>query len=116
MDPVTLVIGAAIALGGVAVGRLLPRRERPEARRALPEAPPQPAPQPICGCGHHLVFHDQESKLCQAQIIIPDRWTTGDRHPYAGQEGVYRQCKCQGYRGPVPVDEYYAPDLFNGGA
>ena len=107
MDPVTLVVGAAVALAGVFVGRMLPRRDR-TPQRTLPEhPPPQQArtPQPICGCGHHLVFPDKQSKLCQAQVIIPGRWT--------GQHGgTYAQCKCQGYRGPVPVDEFYAPDLL----
>ncbi len=109
VDPVTLVVGAAIGLAGVFVGRMLPRRET-DRRRSLPEQHPPPqsrTPQPVCGCGHHLVFHDQQNKLCQAQVIIPGRWT--------GQHaGTYAQCKCQGYRGPVPVDEYYAPDLLEG--
>jgi hypothetical protein len=111
MDPVSLVLGAAIALGGVLIGRAMPRRaDRAAARRdrrqpSIPAAPR--TPQPICGCGHHLVFHDKDSKMCQAQVVIPGRWT--------GQSGgTYRQCMCQGYRGPVPLDEYYAPDLLNG--
>ncbi|TQN31432.1 hypothetical protein FHX37_1335 [Haloactinospora alba] len=111
MDPVSLVIGAAVALGGVLVGRLLP--ERPAARPQHQEQQHQAvhsgkhAPQPICGCGHHLVFHDRETKMCQAQVVIPGRWT--------GQSSSsYRSCMCQGYRGPVPVDEYYAPDLLEG--
>ncbi|MUL43565.1 hypothetical protein FZ103_20730 [Streptomonospora sp. PA3] len=108
MEPVSLVLGAAIALGGVMIGRMLPRR------RQQPAPPPQPAvaakpstPQPICGCGHHLVFHEHETKRCQAQVVIPGRWV--------GQSGgTYRPCMCQGYRGPVPVDEYYAPDILGG--
>ncbi|MFC4563365.1 hypothetical protein ACFO4E_15990 [Nocardiopsis mangrovi] len=107
MDPVSLVLGAAVALGGVLIGRMLPKRG-PKPPPRPPSIPSSPrTPQPICGCGHHLVFHDQQSKLCQAQVVIPGRWT--------GQTaGSYRQCMCQGYRGPVPVDEYYAPDLLNG--
>ncbi|WP_461001736.1 hypothetical protein [Streptomonospora sediminis] len=109
MEPVSFVMGAAIALGGVMIGRMIPRRNQQPA-----PPPPQPAvatksstPQPICGCGHHLVFHDQETKMCQAQVVIPGRWV-GERG------GTYRQCMCQGYRGPVPLDEYYAPDIING--
>ncbi|QBI54765.1 hypothetical protein [Streptomonospora litoralis] len=107
MEPVSLVLGAALALGGVMIGRLLPRR-RPSAPSAPPAVPAKPStPQPICGCGHHLVFHNRESKLCQAQVVIPGRWV--------GQSGgSYRPCMCQGYRGPVPVDEYYAPDIMGG--
>lgn len=107
MEPVSLVVGAAIALGGVMIGRMIPRRQQPPP----PQRPAVPAnsgaPQPICGCGHHLVFHEHESKRCQAQVVIPGRWV--------GQSGgTYRPCMCQGYRGPVPVDEYYAPDILGG--
>ncbi|MDA8368468.1 MAG: hypothetical protein M0026_01180 [Nocardiopsaceae bacterium] len=108
MDPGSLVLGAAIAFGGIMIGRLLPRRSSQPTQhphQAVPAAPRDP--QPICGCGHHLVFHDHDSKMCQAQVVIPGRWT--------GQSGgTYRKCMCQGYRGPIPLDEYYAPDLLNG--
>lgn len=104
MDPLSLLLGGAIAVVGVAVGRMMRPRSRHEARPEL--AAPRPQPQPICGCGHHLVFHDNKTKICQAQVVIPGRWT--------GQYGgTYRKCMCQGYRGPTPVDEYYAPDLLS---
>lgn len=104
MDPLSLLLGGTIALVGVALGRLVRPRGRPEPRPEL--AAPRPQPQPICGCGHHLVFHETKSKICQAQVVIPGRWT--------GQYGgTYRKCMCQGYRGPTPVDEYYAPDLLS---
>lgn len=106
MEPVSLVVGAMIALGGVLVGRMLPnRRTGRESRPAVEEAPR--TPQPICGCGHHLVFHDHKNKACQAQVVIPGRWT-------GEQSSAYRKCMCQGYRGPVPVDEFYAPDIIDG--
>ncbi|MEY9211104.1 hypothetical protein NI17_012000 [Thermobifida halotolerans] len=107
MDPVSLVVGAMIALGGVLVGRLLPnRRPRGESPQTAVERAPR-GPQPVCGCGHHLVFHDQKTRTCQAQVVIPGRWT--------GERGhTYRRCMCQGYRGPVPVDEYYVPDIVDG--
>ncbi|GAA4910958.1 hypothetical protein [Streptomonospora salina] len=108
MDPVSLVVGAAIALGGVTIGRMFPRRPPQQAPPQQPSVSARPStPQPICGCGHNLVFHDHETKRCQAQVVIPGRWV--------GQSGgTYRPCMCQGYRGPVPVDEYYAPDIVNG--
>ncbi|AAZ55990.1 hypothetical protein JCM3263A_17310 [Thermobifida fusca] len=107
MDPVSLVVGAMIALGGVLVGRLLPNRRSsvPPAQASLTQGPR--TPQPICGCGHHLVFHDQKDKTCQAQVVIPGRWTGERTH-------TYRKCMCQGYRGPMPVDEYYVPDIIDG--
>ena len=107
MDPVSLVVGALIDLGGVLVGRLLPNRRSsvPPAQASLTQGPR--TPQPICGCGHHLVFHDQKDKTCQAQVVIPGRWTGERTH-------TYRKCMCQGYRGPMPVDEYYVPDIIDG--
>jgi hypothetical protein len=110
MDPFSMVIGVAIAVGGYLVGRhTAGRRARQELQqhRADPRAVGPSTPQPICGCGHNLVFHDQETKLCRTQVVIPSRWT--------GQaDSTYRQCMCQGYRGPMPVDEYYAPDYLDG--
>ncbi|WP_017588510.1 hypothetical protein [Nocardiopsis ganjiahuensis] len=112
MEPFLMVIGAAIAAAGYFAGRRTARRE---ARRELqqhqgfpqPQLQGQRTPQAVCGCGHNLVFHDQETKRCQTQVVIPGRWT--------GQaNSTYRQCMCQGYRGPMPVDEYYAPDYLDG--
>lgn len=103
MDPLSLVLGGTIALAGVMVGRLMRSRQRATQRPEV-EAP-RPQPQPMCGCGHHLVFHDTKTRICQAQVVIPGRWT--------GQYGgTYRKCMCQGYRGPMPLEEYYAPDLL----
>jgi hypothetical protein len=102
MDPLSLVIGGTIALAGVMVGRLL--RPRSQVEQRVGSALPRPQPQPMCGCGHHLVFHDTKTKVCQAQVVIPGRWT--------GQyTGTYRKCMCQGYRGPLPVEEYIATEL-----
>ncbi|WP_017605274.1 hypothetical protein [Nocardiopsis alkaliphila] len=114
MDPISMVIGVAIAVGGYFVGRSTSRRQftrqlqQHTDPRSLQGGRDRPTtPQPICGCGHNLVFHDQQTKRCQTQVVIPGRWT--------GQaNSTYRQCMCQGYRGPTPVDEYYAPDYLDG--
>ena len=112
MDPISMVIGVAIAAGGFFAGKFTATRQ---ARRELQQhqkthkavGKGQTSPQPVCGCGHNLVFHDRETKRCQTQVVIPGRWT--------GQhDSTYRQCMCQGYRGPLPVDEYYAPDFLDG--
>ncbi|MBR8744737.1 hypothetical protein [Nocardiopsis sp. MG754419] len=115
MDPISMIIAVMIAVGGFLAGRATTKRQvarqfpsQHHDPRALQGDRSRPAtPQPICGCGHNLVFHDQETKRCQTQVVIPGRWT--------GQSNsTYRQCMCQGYRGPVPVDEYYAPDYLDG--
>ncbi|MFV2198976.1 hypothetical protein [Nocardiopsis sp. LOL_012] len=114
MDPVSMVVGAVIAVVGFVTGRLVTRHQaraaleqerRGEQARAVQSG--AQSPQPLCGCGHHLVFHDPQTKKCQTQVVIPGRWT--------GQPGsTYKKCMCQGYRGPIPLDEYYAPDLTEG--
>jgi hypothetical protein len=110
MEALLMVIGAAIAAAGYFAGRSTARRESArelQQHQGAPQPQAQRTPQPLCGCGHNLVFHDPQTKRCQTQVVIPGRWT--------GQaNSTYRQCMCQGYRGPVPVDEYYAPDYLDG--
>lgn len=113
MEPLSLVVGALIAAGGYAVGRFSSRRhirniqqvqQRVDREHTLDRG--RNEPKPLCGCGHHYVFHDRETKKCQTQVVIPGRWT-------GSQNSTYRQCMCQGYRGPLPLDEYYATDYLN---
>lgn len=101
MDPLSLLIGAGVALSGVLVGRALGR-----SRGGRKPAAPANQPKAVCGCGHHLVFHDRETRKCRTQVIIPPRWS-------GRGEDISRTCMCQGYRGPTPLDEYYAPELLS---
>jgi len=57
--------------------------------------------EPICGCQHHLAYHDRE---------------TGQCHEY--QPGVMVletkakvKCKCRRYVGPEPLSDVYAEEL-----
>jgi hypothetical protein len=83
IDPVSLVVGAGIALTAYALGRLDHRR-----RRAPTGEPP-----PICGCGHHFAQHDPDTNRCHART-----------------EGLL-PCTCRRYAGPIPLNRYLAPEL-----
>jgi hypothetical protein len=48
------------------------------ASKAGPAAPPDP--QPVCGCTHHLSFHNPRTAVCAVQ-----------------------DCRCQQYIGPEPL-------------
>ena len=58
MEPVSLVVGAALLAAGFLAGRIGRRR---------PPAPPA-NPQPVCGCGHALSQHDTETNTCYAEL------------------------------------------------
>ena len=91
-------VGVAVIVG-VLLGRFLPnRRKGPKAAKA---------PQPVCGCGHHHSYHDLASGECSAAVEVPARY-----NPY-GSVIAYKQapCGCRQYSGPVPLPEYFAPEV-----
>lgn len=85
MTGLTLIDGAGILLAGMLAGRFWP------ARRRGPK-PLKPV-QPICGCGDHAAFHEGGTGGCHKDF------------QYLGA------CGCQVYTGPVPITEYYAPEI-----
>lgn len=56
----------------------------------------------ICGCGHHLSFHDREAGSCEhlEQVYLGN-----------GRYGNPLACTCRQYSGPQPMPEYYAPEI-----
>jgi hypothetical protein len=94
---------AAVALIGVLLGRFLPnRRKRPK---------PKAAPEPVCGCGHHHGFHDPKTGECHGMMNgKPVRYNTWNE-PMAYEKVP---CTCRQYSGPVPMPEFYAPELTSG--
>jgi hypothetical protein len=86
------VIAAVCVVVGVAAGRLLPGR-RP--RRSVAETN-----SPACGCGHHYAFHDPNTGECHGKNEVS---------VYGRPE--LHACGCRQYSGPVPLPEYYAPEL-----
>ncbi|MGY1695294.1 MULTISPECIES: hypothetical protein [unclassified Geodermatophilus] len=97
MEPVSLVVGAALLAVGFVAGRLGRRR---------PAAPP-PNPVPLCGCGHALSQHDTETNTCYAELR---RDTYDKRGRWAGHTWV--PCTCRQYVGPRPIDEVFVPRIL----
>jgi hypothetical protein len=63
-----------------------------EKKNAGPQSPPQP--QAVCGCSHHLSFHNPQTSAC-----------------------AFDDCRCQQYVGPEPLGHVFAlpvidPDRF----
>jgi len=54
---------------------------------------PAPEPQPICGCSHHLSFHNPTTSACAVE-----------------------DCRCQQYVGPEPLGHVFAQPLIDPGA
>ena len=96
MEPITLLVGAALLGAGYVAGRL-------QRRRA---APPRPMT-PVCGCGHPLSQHDPESSTCYAELR---RDSYDKRGRWAGHTWV--ACSCRQYIGPRPIDEVFAPRVL----
>jgi hypothetical protein len=59
-----------------------------ETRGLAASAPPEP--QPICGCSHHLSFHNPHTSACAVD-----------------------DCRCQQYVGPEPLGHVFAQPLID---
>jgi len=92
--------GAAIFAAGLVSGRFMPGRRKTGA--------PKPV-EAVCGCDHHHSFHDPATGRCAGQVYID-----GSRGSYGVARHV--QCTCRQYSGPVPMPEYFAPEIASGGA
>jgi hypothetical protein len=64
------------------------KRQLAETRTQAPSAPPEP--QPICGCTHHLSFHNPHTSACAVE-----------------------ECRCQQYVGPEPLGHVFALPLVD---
>jgi hypothetical protein len=106
MDPLTLIVGALLALVFFALGRMSGRRQA----IASGQAPPPP-PKPICGCTHGLHEHDLEGGKCHAEI---KKWAGQHRDKRGELWDNYKfvTCGCRRYTGPIPAEEYLAQQLL----
>lgn len=81
-------------------------REEKEERRREVEGPP-----PICGCGHHVAYHNPQSGTCGETVKIPVKWDVN----LHGEEYVSsyeaRSCHCARYVGPEPMTIFYSPEM-----
>jgi hypothetical protein len=69
--------------------RIIAAKGELAARRKAALIPP-PEPQAICGCGHHLSFHNPRTGAC-------------------AEDG----CRCQQYVGPEPLGHVFAQPLID---
>ena len=97
-------VGIAVIIG-VLLGRFLPNR-----RKGLRSAK---QPEPICGCDHHHGFHDPKTGECHG-LMDGDPATYYSHGPAASYKQV--RCSCRQYSGPVPMPEFYAPEITTGDA
>ncbi|WP_370095923.1 hypothetical protein [Streptacidiphilus sp. MAP12-20] len=82
--------------------RRLSKERREEQQRALA------GPEPICGCGHHLAYHDLHDGRCYAEV----KRNKSDGDPEDRPKDTPReQCRCRRYAGPEPLATLYAPQL-----
>lgn len=88
-----IIEGALAVLLGIIIGRVMP------ARRKTPRLPP--SPKPICGCGHHLAYHDKKTGQCS-------NYQPGVVHAETGNKV---QCKCKQYSGPLPLEQLVPTDI-----
>lgn len=93
-DPITLVAGGVLLVGGWLAGR---RNRKP---------PPPPEPGTICSCKHGYGTHDAGS-ACKAQIKRADRWD--DYSSACHWEWV--PCPCLTYDGPEPLPRVWTGEL-----
>jgi hypothetical protein len=64
------------------------------------------APEPVCGCTHHLAKHDKQGK-CHERVEVPVAWDE-NKKPLRFESA---QCNCQQYVGPQPLSQVYADEL-----
>ncbi|MCV2489910.1 hypothetical protein OF117_11100 [Geodermatophilus sp. YIM 151500] len=95
MEPISLLVGAALLVTGFAAGRFGRRRSTPRPVT------------PVCGCGHVLSQHDRERSTCYAELR---RETYDKKGRFAGHTWV--PCTCRQYVGPMPVDEVFVPRVL----
>jgi hypothetical protein len=98
MDPLTLIVGALLALAFFVLGHASGRRHVTVNGQA---------PQPICGCDHGLNMHGTDGK-CHEIDTVPIEWDLYSR-PVSWEK---QPCGCQKYVGPRPVEELFSTPIL----
>ncbi|MFE2292660.1 hypothetical protein [Streptomyces sp. NPDC059452] len=93
-------IALIILASGYVAGGVYDRLKKATAERRKAKARALSGPEPVCGCGHHLAYHDARDALCYASVPASS----------AGADEAQR-CPCRRYAGPEPLATLYAPEL-----
>jgi hypothetical protein len=135
-------IAGIILVSGLVAGGAWDRVKRLATDRQAARERLANGPEPICGCGHHLAFHDLHDGRCYAEVKRKGAGggaksaadsaasaETGDesaagsgagaasanRTGQASADPVWRQCRCRRYAGPEPLATMYAPPIARAG-
>ena len=121
---IAAIIFAAGIVGGGAWDRVKnAAKDRREERLRLANGP-----EPICGCGHHLAYHDLHDGRCYAEVKrekadaaeagsggaeSDSESATATAKP--APENLWHRCACRRYAGPEPIATVYAPQIARAG-
>ena len=136
-------IAGIILVSGIVAGGAWDRVKRLATDRQAARERLANGPEPICGCGHHLAFHDLHDGRCYAEVKRKGAGGAGAKAvaggasgPEAGDEPadgsaagtasanragqssadpVWWQCRCRRYAGPEPLATMYAPPIARAG-
>lgn len=97
MEPLSLIVGAALLGIGWVIGRFGHRASRAKAISGS-------AAMSMCGCGHDLSLHDRQAGECHAEHMRKVGMGTGMKE--------WARCGCRRYTGPTPLDELFAPPVL----
>lgn len=96
-------------LAGGSLSSISHALERRRERKSEDERRRIEGPSPICGCDHHLAFHDEKSG-CQQKVKTTVAWRYDDFEDDPVETAwEMMTCPCVRYTGPQPVDSLYLP-------
>jgi hypothetical protein len=90
--------GALILAVGILIGIVV--RSLPARRRGTKPV------EAVCGCGHHLSYHDPKTRAC-GYASSPVVKSTATITEY----GKAMQCPCLAYTGPLPLHTYIPTEI-----
>jgi hypothetical protein len=73
-----------------------------------PKIPKQP--KPICGCNHHLAFHDEDG-VCHATKTHEATWGRNQSGFVVATSWREDGCECRQYVGPKPTEQYFTTQI-----
>lgn len=100
-------VAMVILASGYVAGGVYDRVKKSLAERRQARERALNGPDPVCGCRHHLAYHDPKEGRCYA-VVKGKRSRDGEADAAAAAP---LQCPCRRYAGPEPLATLYAPEL-----